>query len=272
MAPAPKLAALAALALLAVLAIFALGRGEDKESVEMTDPSSATIEMLRVEVVERYPHARDAFTQGLLWHNGMLYESTGQRGESSLRMVDLLTGQVQRRVALEKRLFGEGLARVGDRLIQLTWTEGRALVYRLEDFAKVSEFAYEGHGWGLCYDGEKLFMSDGTSTLTIRNPETFAVEGRLRVTVRGRPQDRINELECVDGQIYANVWEYDDIIRIDSKTGRVTAVISASGLLETSVRRTVDVLNGIAYLPERERFAITGKYWPYLFEVRFVPR
>ena len=268
----PRIVALAALAALAVVAICTLERGDTASQDNMIDDGAQNIEMLRVEVVERYPHARDAFTQGLLWHDAMLYESTGLEGQSSLRQVDLLSGQVHRRVDLDHSLFGEGLALVGERLIQLTWTNGKALVYRKTDLEKVAEFDYEGEGWGLCHDGERLFMSDGTSTLTIRDPRTFAVIGRVPVTIRGRPQANINELECVGQYIYANIWGYEDIIRIEAETGRVTAIINGTNLLEAKVRRTVDVLNGIAYMPERERFLITGKNWPTLFEVRFVPR
>lgn len=263
-----------AVAVLAVVTVYTLDRGGTTEAVDLSDVSAkdGAIEDLQVEVVERYPHARDAFTQGLLWHDGMLYESTGQHGASSLRLVDLLSGQSHRRIDLDRKLFGEGLALVGDRLIQLTYTSGKALVYRKDDFAKIAEFTYEGEGWGLCYDGKRLFMSNGSAFLDVRHPDTFKLEKRIEVTIRGRPQALINELECVGQYIYANVWEYEQILRIDAATGRVDAIIEASGLLEPSVRRRVDVLNGIAYMPERETFLITGKYWPQLFEVRFVPR
>ena len=269
----PRISALVAAAVLAVVAIYTLDRGDSAQTVTMSaeDSSGSDIEELRVEVVERYPHARDAFTQGLLWHDNMLYESTGQRGESSLRLVDLVSGQSHRRIELEFSHFGEGLALVGERLIQLTWTAGKALIYRKGDFQRIGEFDYQGQGWGLCYDGKRLIMSDGSAKLTFRDPETFAAIGQVRVTIRGRPQTRLNELECVDGQVYANVWEYDQIVRIDPETGRVTAIVDARGLLESSERRRVDVLNGIAYMPERQRFLLTGKYWPYLYEVRFVP-
>ena len=265
-----RIAAFLALAMVGVILVYWLERGESTENDTMRYDSSDDIEMLRIQVVERYPHARDAFTQGLVWHDNMLYESTGQYGASTLRLVDLLSGQLHRRVDLDAEFFGEGLARVGDRLIQLTWHEGKALVYRLDNFEKVAEFDYQGEGWGLCYDGQKLFMSDGSAFLTVRHPETFAQQGRIQVTIRGRPQAGLNELECVDGLIYANVWQYDQILRIDKNTGRVTALIEGAGLLDESVRHTVDVLNGIAYMPERKRFLITGKYWPFIFEASFV--
>jgi glutaminyl-peptide cyclotransferase len=266
----PRLSALVAVAVLAVVAIYTLDRDNPVELVAMDD-NRATIEELEVEVIARYPHARDAFTQGLLWHGGMLYESTGQRGQSSLRQVELATGQSQRRIELDPTLFGEGLALVEDRLIQLTWTAGKALVYRRSDFQQIAEFDYQGQGWGLCYDGRQLYMSDGSSELSIRDPDSFAEKGRLQVTIRGRPQARLNELECAGGQIYANVWEYEQILRIDPQSGRVTAIIEATGLLDPGERRRVDVLNGIAHAPERDSFFLTGKYWPTLFEVRFKP-
>lgn len=267
-----KLAALAILAVAAVFVLDGLLDSDEPDDGVTVHSGGQDIEMLRVEVVERYPHARDAFTQGLLWHGGKLYEGTGLRGQSTLRLIDLATGQTERRIDLDPSLFGEGLALVGDRLIQLTWTSGKAIVYRRDDFAKVGEFKYQGQGWGLCYDGEHLYMSNGSATLTVRDPDTFQIVERRQVTIRGRPQARLNELECVDGQIYANVWEYDQIIRIDAATGQVNAIISGTGLLTRSVRQTVDVLNGIAYMPERKHFLLTGKYWPQLFEVRFVPR
>lgn len=234
-------------------------------------------EPMQVRVVAEHPHARNAFTQGLLWHAGRLYESTGLRGESSVRRVALDSGEVEHTIDVPPRYFAEGLARVEQRLYQLTWQSGRAFVYDLEDFTARQEFSYEGEGWGLCFDGEHLVMSDGSSTLTFRDPETFEVVREVEVTKVGRPLRRLNELECVsdsegyDG-VWANVWMTEEIVRIDPRTGRVLATVDASGLLTRDERRGVDVLNGIAWLPERGRFAITGKHWPKLFEVEFVPR
>lgn len=231
-------------------------------------------EALRVEVLATHAHDREAFTQGLLWHDGRLYESTGLEGHSTLRSVDLVTGEVQRRHELSDELFAEGLARVGENLLQLTWQSGRAFVYRSGDFSVVREHEYEGEGWGLCHDGERLVMSDGSSDLTFRDPETFEDLGRVAVTKLGRPLRNLNELECVDGQVYANVWMTDEIVRIDPASGRVTATIDASDVYPTAQRRRdrADVLNGIAWMPESARFVITGKRWPHLYEVRFVPR
>jgi glutamine cyclotransferase len=228
--------------------------------------------LLRVEVRETLPHDPTAFTQGLVWHSGRLLESTGLSGRSSLREVEPKTGKVRRRVDLERRYFGEGLARVGDRLFQLTWQDGVAFVYDHFTFTETARFAYEGEGWGLCYDGSDLVMSDGSSTLVFRDPATFEVRRSVTVRLRGQPLARVNELECVGGSVYANVWMTDEIVVIDAKDGTVTAVIDASGLLSPVERARADVLNGIAHDPKSGDFYITGKLWPKLFRVRFVPR
>lgn len=227
---------------------------------------------LTVEVIATYPHDPKAFTQGLLFYEGDLYESTGLYGQSTLRRVDLRTGSVFRRVALPKELFGEGLARVGNRLVQLTWRERLALVYDVYRFERVDQFSYDGDGWGLCYDGKRLIMSDGSQRLTFRDPSSFAVLGHVDVQEEGRPQGRINELECVDGMVYANVWATDRILEIDPDGGSVRAVIDASHLLSGDERRAAGreaVLNGIAYDPATKTFFLTGKLWPKLFRVRF---
>lgn len=227
---------------------------------------------LRVEVLETLPHDPGAFTQGLVWHAGLLLESTGLPGRSSLREVEPKTGKVRRRVDLEERFFGEGLALVGDRLIQLTWQHGVALVYDHFRFAETKRFAYEGEGWGLCWDGRDLVMSDGSSRLFFRDPETFALRGSVEVRRAGHAVARLNELECVGDAVYANVWMSDEILVIDKAGGTVTAVIDASGLLSAPERARADVLNGIAHDPKSGDFYVTGKLWPKLFRVRFVPR
>ena len=234
------------------------------------DPS-ATVEQLRVEVISRRPHDRGSFTEGLEIAGGRLYESSGLRGESTLREVDARTGAVARKIDIDNQYFGEGIAVVDDRIIQLTWQEHTAFVYRLSDFSKVTTFSYDTEGWGLCDDGSRLVMSDGTNQLYFRDRSTFAVTGKVSVTENGTPIDQLNELECVDGQVYANVWQTDTIVRIDPASGKVTAVINASGLLGADAG-AVDVLNGIAYDPTTKTFLITGKLWPTMFEVRFVPR
>jgi glutamine cyclotransferase len=227
-------------------------------------------ERLRVEVIRSYPHDRGAFTQGLLLDNGKLFESTGQVGQSSLREVELATGRVIRRVSVPAPIFAEGLAVVGDTLIQLTWQNGRALVYNKNRFTRTSEFAYKGEGWGLCTMGDQLVMSDGSANLTFRSVKDFSVIRTLAVTLDGQPLEQLNELECVGRDVYANVWMKDVIVRIDSKSGRVTQHIDAPNLLSPIERQGVDVFNGIAYDPADRTFLVTGKYWPKLFRVRFV--
>ncbi|HVR96619.1 MAG TPA: glutaminyl-peptide cyclotransferase [Thermoanaerobaculia bacterium] len=233
--------------------------------------SEPSPEPLKVEVLAIVPHDPESYTQGLLWHAGSLYESGGQYGQSSLRRADLATGEVKQRVEIPGKYFAEGLALVGDKLIQLTWQEKTAFVYRLSDLQKVGEHRYDGAGWGLCFDGRRLVMSNGSDTLTFRDPETFASRGEVRVTRAGVPADRLNELECVDGAVWANVYLTDEILRIDPETGKVTGTVDASGLLTPAERADAEVLNGIAYKPDTKTFLITGKYWPRLFEVRFVP-
>jgi glutaminyl-peptide cyclotransferase len=266
-------AILAVIAIVIAVKVFGRDREDafdDIDDIEVDTVSDAP-ERLRVRVLARHAHADDAFTQGLLWHEGHLYESTGLRRRSSLRKVDLASGRVLARRDLEPQIFAEGLARVGSRLFQLTWEDGIAYVWNLEDFEPVRTFRYEGEGWGLCYDGEHLVMSDGSDALTFRDPESFRAVRTVHVKLEGEPVDQLNELECVDGVLWANIWQTDEIVRIDPASGDVTGVVDARGLLSDRESAGADVLNGIAWIPERRRFAITGKLWPALFEVEFVP-
>lgn len=234
--------------------------------------SDATPVTLAPEVISVRPHDPQAFTQGLILYEGLIYESTGHYGESTLRAVDPQTGEVLRAADVPEAYFAEGLERVGDRLIQLTWKEEKAFVYDLETFAPVGVFDYEGEGWGLCYDGETLFRSDGSAVIALHDPETFEVVAWGRVTLQGVPVERLNELECVGDYLYANVWQSDAILKIDKTNGNVVAIVDASGLLTPEEAAQSDVLNGIAYDPETDTFLITGKNWPKVFEVRFVER
>ena len=225
------------------------------------------------QIVRSHPHDPAAFTQGLTIADGQLYEGTGLHGQSSLRRVDLSTGAALQQIALDGRYFGEGVAVVGDRIVQLTYQTGVGFVYDRKTFAKQKEFTYSGEGWGLTYDGQRLIMSDGSDTLRFWDPDTLAEVGRLRVRDGDRAIDRINEMEYVDGAIYANIWQEDRIARIDPKTGVVNAWIDMSNLLTATERsRGVDVLNGIAHDPKTGHFLITGKLWPWVFEVRFVKK
>ena len=234
-----------------------------------------SVPVLLPEVINVYPHDAQAFTQGLLWDEGFLYESTGQWGQSTLRRVVIESGEPENIVALDEAYFAEGLERVDDTLIQLTWKAGLAFVYNFETLEHVDTLEYEGEGWGLCTDGRYLFMSDSTSHLSIRDPETFELIFRGAVTLDGRiiPPQLLNELECVGDEIYANAWNTDYIFRIDKYTGVITALIDASALLTDAERKALSaggVLNGIAYNNETETFFITGKNWHKMFEVVFV--
>jgi glutaminyl-peptide cyclotransferase len=256
-----------------VLAGFAVMALMLSLSVCAEEKSAAQSEVLRLEVQVREvrPHDSGAFTQGLLWSEGKLYESTGEYGQSSLRRVDPVSGEVEKQVSLPADLFGEGLALVDNRLIQLTWQRGVALVYDLETLEEIDRYSYEGEGWGLCDDGYRLFMSNGTATLSLRDRDSFEEVDRLQVTLEGRPLGALNELECAEGWIYANVYQTDAIVRIDPLNGEVRAVINAANLLGPEQRPAAEVLNGIAYRDDKSSFLLTGKYWPSMFEVEFTP-
>jgi glutaminyl-peptide cyclotransferase len=226
---------------------------------------------MRVEVVRAYPHDRTAFTQGLVLHDGKLFESTGLVGRSTLREVELETGRVIRKIDVPPPIFAEGLALSGEELIQISWQNGQAFRYDRRTFEKRGEFAYRGEGWGLCHDGTSLVMSDGSANLAFRRPADFGIVRTVTATLDGQPLSQLNELECADGAVYANVWMRDLIVRIDPKTGRVTQRIEVPALLSPLERQGVDVLNGIAYDPATRTFLITGKLWPKLFRVRVVP-
>ena len=230
----------------------------------------AALEFLTVEVHRKIPHDPQAYTQGLVWWQGKLYESTGRRGRSQVRRIDPATGIVERRVPIPLMFFGEGLARDGQRLVMLTWHAEQAFVFALADLGRLGRLSYRGEGWGLCHDGDRFVMSDGLDRLSFRDSESFALVGQVSVTLEGEPLLNLNELECVDGDVYANVFRQDFIVRIDPSTGEVRARVDAAGLLDDEEGRRADVLNGIAYASERDRFFITGKLWPAMFEVSFV--
>ena len=248
------------------------GRVSDLQTALEEAPSKLKVEQLQVEVLAAYPHDPTAFTQGLVWDGGLLYESTGLYGRSTVRRVDPVDGRILEKTPLEPNLFGEGLALAGDRLIQLTWKAGIALVYDQASLQPVDRYGYNGEGWGLAFDGERLAMSNGSSLLTFRDPIDLRWLSTLEVRLAGEPLDRLNELEFAGGKLYANVWGENRIVRIDPASGQVTAVIDAEGLLTPQEASMVDVLNGIAYDPMSETFWLTGKFWPRIFQVVFVPR
>jgi len=221
-----------------------------------------------VEIVSNRPHDPDAFTQGLVFHDGVLYESTGLHGRSSVRKVDLETGRVLARRSVARQYFAEGLTIFQGRVVQLTWQSQKGFVYDL-GLRPTREFAYAGEGWGLTHDGTSLIMSDGTSRLRFLDPATFTVRRVLDVTAGGDPVDSLNELEFVRGEVYANVWPTDWIVRIDPVSGRVVGRVDLTGLLAPHERRgTEDVANGIAYDAAGDRLFLTGKLWSRLYEVR----
>ena len=222
-------------------------------------------------VINTYPHDPEAFTQGLIFDNGVLYEGTGIERQSTLRKVDLATGTVLQRHDLPPDVFGEGITLLNDKIIQLTWLSQVAYVYNKEDFTLLHEWAYSTEGWGLTHDGQRLIMSDGTATIYFRDPETFAEIGKIEVYDDQGPVHNLNELEYIEGEIYANIWQTDMIVRINPQTGAVQSWVDLSGLLAPEDRvQPVDVLNGIAYDPAGKRLFVTGKLWPKLFEIELI--
>jgi glutamine cyclotransferase len=224
------------------------------------------------QIVNVYPHSSLAFTQGLVYDEGVLYEGTGLYGRSTLRRVDLETGRVLQQTNLESTLFGEGVALWKDRIIQLTWQSGLGLVYGKENLTEICNFSYPTEGWGITSDNKSLIMSDGTDILHILNPESFAETGQIRVTANGTPLKGLNELEYIKGQIYANVWPTNWIVIISPESGEVKGKINMQGILQESDIQgsVVDVLNGIAYDALEDRLFVTGKLWPKLFEIKLV--
>jgi glutamine cyclotransferase len=223
-------------------------------------------------VVHTYPHDQQAFTQGLIYLDGHLYESTGIEGKSSLREEDLETGRIPQFHDVPSRYFGEGLTDWGNTLIQLTWQSHVALVYDRATFRFLRSFQYDGEGWGLTHDAKSLILSDGTATLRFFDPATFRETKSITVKDHGKPVDQLNELEFIHGQIYANVWHSDRIARISPATGAVLGWIDLGGLLPASLNSSAEaVLNGIAYDAEHDRLFVTGKLWPKIFEIQVVP-
>jgi glutamine cyclotransferase len=241
-------------------------------SMSAQKPTSAPVAGYKI--VKVYPHDRQAFTQGLQYVDGFLYEGTGQNGQSGIRKVELETGKVVQHQPLDARYFGEGITVWGDTIVQLTWQSEIGFVYDKSTFKQLKTFTYTGEGWGLTHDGKRLIMSDGDARGALRffDPSTLKETGRLVVRDGGRPVDDLNELEVVKGEILANVWQTPRIARISMKTGNVTQWIDLSGLLDPRDAVGADVLNGIAYDAAGDRLFVTGKWWPKLFEIKVVPR
>ncbi len=230
----------------------------------------ASVPIYDVDVVHTYPHDPRAFTEGLFFLHGFLYESTGLEQHSSIRKVQLETGKVLQQIAIPPQYFGEGIVNWGGRLVSLTWRSHLGFVFDLKTLKLQRQFNYPGEGWALTQDGKHLIMSDGTPELRFLDPDTLVETGRLTVTLNGRPLRNINELEWVKGEIYANVWETNWIVRIDPASGQVLGLVNLAGLLGPAEHPVgIDsVLNGIAYDALHDRLFVTGKNWPTLFEIR----
>jgi glutamine cyclotransferase len=225
------------------------------------------------EVVRQFPHDATAYTQGLTYHAGYLYEGTGINGRSSLRQVRVETGGTVRKVDLPPEFFGEGITVVKNEVVQLTWLSHVGFLYNLSDFHLIRRFSYSGEGWGLTTNGRELFMSDGTAEIRVLEPNTLAEKRRIRVHDGTTSVAKLNELEFVEGEILANVWQTDRIARISPQTGEVVGWIDLTGLLSSVYRLGPDaVLNGIAYDADRKRLFVTGKLWPVLFEINVIPK
>jgi glutamine cyclotransferase len=223
-------------------------------------------------IIHAYPHDPGAFTQGLEYHSGFLYEGTGLYGRSSLRKEKLETGEVVQSVELPREYFGEGITLMGERVLQLTWLSHVGFIYNLA-FHRTGDFPYPGEGWGLANDGKLIYLSDGSSSIRVLNPQTLAETRRIAVHDGDHPINMLNELECVRGQIYANIWHSDRIARISPQDGSVTAWIDLTGILsERDHLNEEAVLNGIAYDAARNRLFITGKLWPKIFQIEIVPK
>lgn len=230
--------------------------------------ASAEAPVYSYRVVRAYPHDPNAFTQGLIYLNGFLYEGTGLNGRSTLRKVKLETGQVLQEKRIEEQYFGEGITDWGGELVQLTWQTGVGFVWDRGTFTLKKKFSYAGEGWGLTHDATRLILSDGSPVLRFLDPVTLAEKGRLVVLDGRRPVANINELEMVKGEIWANIWQTERIARISPQTGQVLGWIDMRGLLRPEEMRDIDVMNGIAYDAKGDRLFVTGKLWPKLFEVK----
>jgi glutaminyl-peptide cyclotransferase len=239
-------------------------------------PTPATLNSIPTytyQVLHVYPHDPAAFTQGLFYLNGFLYESTGLEGRSTVRKVRLETGEVLQKVDIPPSLFGEGITAWGNRLLSLTWKDHFGFVFDLNTFAVEQRYSYEGEGWGLTHDDKEIILSDGTADLRFLDPQNLLETHRVHVTADGKPIDQLNEIEWIKGEVFANIWQTDRIVRINPRTGKVVGWIDLTGLLASADQspRPHDVLNGIAYDAATDRLFVTGKLWSKLFEIRLVP-
>jgi len=252
---------------------FVLLAGEILAAQAAKKTSTVSVPEYTYKIVNVYPHDPQAYTQGLVYKDGYLYEGTGLNGRSSLRKVRLETGEVLQRVDLPPELFGEGIALLGGKIFQLTWKAGTGFIYDAHDFHLLRKFSYPGEGWGLTTDGRLLYMSDGTPEIRVLNPETLKEIRRIKVHDAASPVNELNELEFINGELFANIWQTDRIARISPRTGKVVGWVDLSGILSPMYRRTPDaVLNGIAYDPQGKRLFVTGKLWHNIFEIQLIAK
>ena len=258
--------------LVLLVSLAALGASQSVLAAQanLNSINASRIPICGFEVIHTYPHDDQAFTQGLVYDGGVLYEGTGEYGQSTLRRVDLKSGRILQQTRLNGSFFGEGVAVCKGRLVQLTWKSGIGLVYDKQNLTPIGEFHYQTEGWGITSDGKRLIMSDGTETLHFLDLETFEELGQIKVKAAGVPVQGLNELEYIKGEIYANLWPTNWIAIISPQTGEVLRTVNLSGILQEKDARRADVLNGIAYDPEGGRLFVTGKLWPKLFQIKLV--
>jgi glutamine cyclotransferase len=261
-------------------AILVLATACDSERVDRTEPPRGgdqprttppptMAQRYGFEIVKRIPHEVTAFTQGLTVHNGAFIESTGQYGMSSLRRVNMSTGAVLQSIGLGQQFFGEGSTVLNGKIYVITWLNQQGFIYDAETLKETGTFRYAGEGWGLATDRQVLYMSNGTNMIVVRDPGDLHIVGSISVTMDGSPLRDLNELEWIDGELWANVWRTDLLVRIDPKTGVVTGVVDLTGILPQSERSaTTDVLNGIAYDAKTKTIYVTGKNWPWIYQIR----
>jgi glutamine cyclotransferase len=263
------------LLLLLALSVASLqcNAGANSGAPTNTTTENTAVTRYNYQIVNMYPHDTNAFTQGLIFVDGKLYEGTGQEGQSSLREVELKTGQVLKKVDVPEPYFGEGITLLNGKIYQLTWQHHVGFIYNAQTFEQVGKFNYEGEGWGLTNDGHSLILSDGSNRLRFIDPDSFRVTKTIAVVDEGTPVKELNELEYVNGEIYANIWHNDRIVTIDPQSGRVTGSIDLTGLLQPGdVHDPEAVLNGIAYDAAGKRLFVTGKLWPRIFEIKIKPQ
>jgi glutamine cyclotransferase len=242
----------------------------DKSNILSAENNTTAADEISYRIVNTYPHAKDSFTQGLEYYEGYLYEGTGLYGRSSLRKVKLETGQVIKKINLDKEYFGEGITILNNKIYQLSWQNNTAFVYDL-DFNLIKRFNYNGEGWGLCNNGQYLIMSNGSEFIYFRDPDSFKVIKIIKVVFNNQALKNINELEFIKGYIYANIWQKDIIVKINPSSGKVEAYLDLENILDKSkYDYNIDVLNGIAYLENNDSFLITGKFWPKIFEIKLL--